>query len=308
VSTPHLEDPPDLRDAVRLREQAEALQSNADRLAETRMELLKESWALQRDAERIEAAAKRVRSPKRRTYSDDNAEALAKVPDLLRGTGPLGMADISDHLAWTPTRTRAALNRLESVGAIVRTGVKRGTRYQVPEDAPEEHSNVREFGNYGIVVRDAAVKLGTFDFVDMQTALPDVSEATLRKWLGHFEDKGIFESERVGQRKVYAYVEPEGGSAARERKATPEALAATLKVPHHGAAVAGTGRGMGNTRKDVADLLEAATRAGATIEKGGSHWKVRKDGEVIGTVPSTPSDHRSLLNARAALKRKGLAL
>lgn len=307
MPTVHLEDPPDLRDAVRLREQATALQSNADRLADKRMELLRESWALQRDAERIEAAAKRVRSPKRRTYTDDNAEALAKVPDLLRGTGPLGMADISEHLAWTPTRTRAALNRLEEVGAIVRTGVKRGTRYQVPEDAPEERSNVREFGNYGIVVRDAAVKLGTFDFVDMQTALPDVSEATLRKWLGHFEDKGIFESERVGQRKVYAYVEPEGDNAARERKATPEAIAASDKTAR-GVAVQGTGRGMGNTRKDVADLLEAVTRAGGQIEKGGSHWKVRKDGKVIGTVPSTPSDHRSLLNTRAELKRKGLAL
>jgi hypothetical protein len=58
----------------------------------------------------------------------------------------------------------------------------------------------------------------------------------------------------------------------------------------------------------VADLLEEVTRAGGEIEKRKRHWLVRYGGQPITTVPNTPSDYRSLLNARATLRRAGLPL
>lgn len=61
------------------------------------------------------------------------------------------------------------------------------------------------------------------------------------------------------------------------------------------------------SRKDLAPILKSLRDQGFEVElaRRRCHYKVRKDGEVVGGLPSTPSDYRGLLNARAALRRVG---
>jgi hypothetical protein len=119
-------------------------------------------------------------------------------------------------------------------------------------------------------------------------------------------DRGIIKQcGKRGNAKVYRYVPPEGPGAAAEidiarrvvaRKAAPRA------VP----AVPGTGAGQRVTNPDVRAVLEAVERQGATWERGKGHYIVRLNGQRVGTVPVSPSDHRWKKNMATQLKRKGL--
>ncbi|AWN04272.1 HicA-like toxin [Gordonia phage Sour] len=61
--------------------------------------------------------------------------------------------------------------------------------------------------------------------------------------------------------------------------------------------------------KDVAKLVAEVEAAGAEVRRAkGQHLKVYLDGHLIGTIPSTPSDWRSLKNARSQLRRNGLGI
>lgn len=58
--------------------------------------------------------------------------------------------------------------------------------------------------------------------------------------------------------------------------------------------------------KDLKKLLKALVAAGFEVKatkKG--HLAVYRDGQWITTLSGTPSDHRSMLNAMAALRRAG---
>lgn len=56
--------------------------------------------------------------------------------------------------------------------------------------------------------------------------------------------------------------------------------------------------------KEVRELLQKL-KPGFRYEMGGEHIKVYDGNRLITTVPNTPSDHRSLKNARAKLRREG---
>ncbi|QPX62196.1 HicA-like toxin [Mycobacterium phage Indlovu] len=61
--------------------------------------------------------------------------------------------------------------------------------------------------------------------------------------------------------------------------------------------------------KEVRKLLEAIEQAGGEVvpcRNRDGHWKVYLDGEYIGGLASTPSDHRSTQNDIARLRRRGL--
>ena len=58
--------------------------------------------------------------------------------------------------------------------------------------------------------------------------------------------------------------------------------------------------------KEVKKLMKALEKQGFECEIGGSgHPKVYREGKFITSLPSTPSDWRSLKNALALLKREG---
>jgi hypothetical protein len=57
--------------------------------------------------------------------------------------------------------------------------------------------------------------------------------------------------------------------------------------------------------KEIKTLIKDFEAAGFEVRltKGNTHPKVYQGGHLVTTLPSSPSDHRSLKNARAALKR-----
>ncbi len=59
--------------------------------------------------------------------------------------------------------------------------------------------------------------------------------------------------------------------------------------------------------RDWRPLVREIEAAGYTVEAGGRHLTVRNaEGKAVHFLPSTPSDHRGLLNNRAELRRKGI--
>lgn len=50
-------------------------------------------------------------------------------------------------------------------------------------------------------------------------------------------------------------------------------------------------------------LAWARDEMGCEAVRTRSHWKVTYQGRFVGTVPSTPSDSHSLLNARTLIRR-----
>ena len=69
--------------------------------------------------------------------------------------------------------------------------------------------------------------------------------------------------------------------------------------------------GRRSSNKEVSDLIQKARNQGWTvIGSSGGHWIFRSpdksQAQVV--VPGTPSDHRSMKNAKSALRRAGLTL
>jgi predicted RNA binding protein YcfA (HicA-like mRNA interferase family) len=61
-----------------------------------------------------------------------------------------------------------------------------------------------------------------------------------------------------------------------------------------------------SSKKDTRDLIRELQRQGFSVEEAKSgHYKVRKDGRLVTTLAKTPSDVRSIRNARAILRRHG---
>lgn len=85
---------------------------------------------------------------------------------------------------------------------------------------------------------------------------------------------------------------------------------ATVGEPRPGTPVPGSGkRRIGN--KDTRRLLAEIRKAGGTViphQGRDGHFKVYLQGEYIGGLPGTPSDHRALANDIARLRRGGLAI
>ena len=65
-------------------------------------------------------------------------------------------------------------------------------------------------------------------------------------------------------------------------------------------------KGAQRTHKEVRDLIRRLREQGfEVVDKGVAHPKVYKDGQLLTTLPSTPSDVRSLKNAAGKLRRHG---
>lgn len=57
--------------------------------------------------------------------------------------------------------------------------------------------------------------------------------------------------------------------------------------------------------KDIKNLVKDFEAAGFEVrtDKNNPHPKVLRDGHLVTTLPSTPSDYRGIKNARATLRR-----
>lgn len=296
----------DAFDAERLRRQADALEERATALRAEARALGQEAIDLRVEADRLTRAPLTILGAP--PAKPESTEFLERVVGVLEGVGPVAMRDLTEHLNATPARVRSALARLEELGTIRKTGIKRGTRYELTsEDDDTEEAAKTPVRSYEGVVRDAAIELDTFEFVDLQRALPDLSEATLRRWVRTLEDKGVFTAERVGNAKVYAYVPPEADGTKRRRYEAPEKEATRLAGPVHvrGDAVAGTGKGTRSGSSIVNELIREVRPFGITVEKTKHTVSFVRDGVVIANASSTPGAS-SLKQTRSELRKAGV--
>lgn len=295
------EDPVAMAD--RLRRQAELLDERVRALRCEASDLSYDAMELRTRADQL--------TLKRAPVVESAEKFTARVVGVLEGAGPLAMSDLSDHLNTSPTRLRPVLAALEDAGVVRRTGIKRGTRYLIVDDDDDAPDNVREFKTYETKVRDVAVELDTFEFVDLQRALPDLAEGTIRRWLRRLEDRGVVTSERVGVSKVYAYVPPESTApASRPRKETPEQEARRLAPDPF----AGRRRGdvtsgrHARTGSSIVNALVREVRAAApdvTVKRTAHKIAFMRDGVEIAHCSSTPGAS-SLKKSRSALRKAGV--
>jgi hypothetical protein len=283
-----------------LRQRAAKCRSESEAARLRARSLLAEAIRLEREADAL-AAVEALPQPRVRPEWQPServvlAGDIAAHLDHHRTRQGKTSTELAEHFGVSPHRIRAALELAIECGFVRRTGLKRGTRYWATGKAPEIPD---PFGQrWHERVRDEAIKLGTFTLADLGERLPELAEATLRRWVRRLVDDGSFEVERVGVTNVYAYVEPQ----------TPELPAATNG---HGTrrrrqAVAGTGRSGRAGRSEVRDLIKSVEDQGATVKPVKHGYLIERDGKVITAVPKTASDHRSLKNVRADIKRRGL--
>lgn len=206
---------------------------------------------------------------------------------------PKSSSQVMAAFGTSYAQTRAALGALVEQGALVRTGLNRGSRYVHHRKAPESAPKRPQSGRWHERVRDVAVELGTFRLADVRERLPDLSDATLRRWLLRLVSDGVLTVERVGKADVYSYAPLPAGR--------PDASPAPR--PRAGRPVPGTGRRGQPPRREVRDLLAEQRAKGRDVVEQKHGYAVVEDGQVIAAVPRTASDHRSLKNVAADLKR-----
>ena len=227
-----------------------------------------------------------------------NPAAEAVLDALNRG--PASGTELAARLGKNPKAVQATLRSLRKQGQVQKRGKTRDAIWALNGTPIEDRNSVMR-------VRELAWELRTFSLQDMVQRLPDLSHETVRKAIQVWEVRGMLRSYRVGHQKRYECKRPKPPARfSRPRRKPPEAEFIARRGK--GRPVAGTGRQERPTNREVGVLLEEVTAAGGEIQRRTRHWAVLFGGQVIGTVPNTPSDHRSLLNARAALRRAGLPL
>jgi DNA-binding HxlR family transcriptional regulator len=283
-----------------LREQAAKCREESEAARQRARALLSEAIRLEREADALTAVEA---LPVRQVWEPSERAVLAgEVAVHLshhRTRQGKTSSELAMHFAVSPHRIRSALELAIECGFVRRTGLKRGTRYWATDKAPDTPD---PFGQrWHERVRDEAIKLGTFTFAELGERLPELSEATLRRWLKQLVEDGSFECERVGVTNVYAYVEP-----------TPEPVRAegTERAEEtcrqRDRAVAGTGGNRRAARREVRDVIRTVERQGATVREGKHSYVIERDGEVIDAIAKTASDTRSNRNLAANLKRAGI--
>lgn len=79
-----------------------------------------------------------------------------------------------------------------------------------------------------------------------------------------------------------------------------------LPLPHRNVRAVGSGTGR-NYPTTIRELRRRVIEAGYIIRAGGKHDRVETpDGRLVYTLPTTPGDHRSMINTVKELARKGI--
>lgn len=280
-----------------LRARAQACRDRAEALRAEQKRSLAEAYRLDREAEAL-AEAERLRAMFCPPPSARAALAGEIAAHLARCRKPKSSGDIAAHFAVSSGRARQALELLTEIGMVHRSGLKRGTRYRLLRDGEDPPDEAQPFGErWHERVRDVALRLETFTTGEIVAAIPEVSSATVQRWLAKLVEDGVLTRERVGNGWLYAYESPQAPAL---RSVTP-----AVETRRRDRAVAGTGKSKAS-RAEVAEVLRIAKLKGAEIKPQKHGYAVVIDGATLTSVPRTPSDHRSLKNARSALKRNGV--
>lgn len=288
--------PVDVSSADRLRAQAAALEARAEDLSREARGLRVEADDLREEADAIAAG--------------DNRTPLEDVREFVDALGPVTVTDTANSLGVTPSRAREALERLRADGVVTRSGVSSGTTYRMATDG-QRSTDELPWKSYEGLVRDAIARLDTFTIRDLRGELPDVGDGTLRRWLKHWEGRGVVEAEGYGRGRVYAYVSPRNGSSpARPRGETPEARVLREAGPIVARArgpIAGTGQTMRAGGKLVNELLrEVRGFPRVKVEKRTHKYAFLIDGREVANCSSTPGAATSLAGTRRKLRDAGV--
>jgi DNA-binding transcriptional ArsR family regulator len=287
-----------------LRQRAQASRERADRLREEVRRLSVEAIRLEREADALEEA-QRLRSMQAPAPSARAALAGEIAAYLARCRTPNTSTEIGEHFGVSSGRARVSLELLTEIGMVYRSGLKRGTRYRILRDGEEPPDEARPFGErWHEHVRDVAIRLQTFTQAEIVAEIPEVADVTVYRWLRKLVDDGILTVERVGKAHVYAY---ENGKVPAPQPIRPRNGDGRDETARRGGAqaIAGTGKRK-YSRSEVAEVVRIAKAAGAEIRPQKHGYAVVVDGATVTSVPRTPSDHRSLKNARKAMDRGGI--
>jgi FaeA-like protein len=291
IAVPH--EPSDLR------EQADDLDRRGNELREEARELFKQAMLLRSAADRREANEPSA-TLARRALSDD-ARLLARVGDLLRNGGPATSATVAEHLAITQPRARNALLRLEESGAVKRTGLGKGTIWAIADD--DEIEALPQHVSATTLIRDAGQRLGTFGFADLNDALPMLSETTLRRELPKLVRAGVFNEERVGNAKVWAFERPSGGPTHRPKHEPPERK--VIELARRQSQIAGTGRGPRASSSIVNELIREVLPLGVEVDRTKHQILFKVGGTIVSSCSKTPGAS-SLKETRSKLIAAGV--
>ena len=105
---------------------------------------------------------------------------------------------------------------------------------------------------------------------------------------------------------VYQYVQAEAKITARPKRVPVEVeVSQRFHEPRNGGKARGRKRRrVGNP--EVREMLRVAEANGCRVKSGSGHFSVYAPNGKIVTLPSTPSDHRSVLNCRSQMRRAGI--
>lgn len=295
---------PDCLDQDELSRQAEALDRRADQLSEQARDLRQQAIELRLEVERH----KREPVPilQRRIGVERDARLLARIGDTLGQIGPCTSTVLAEHLNVSQQRVRGALLHLESVKAVKRSGVRRGTVWGLADDEDLEGHGARASA-YTLVLA-AGQRLDTFDLDTLDAELQMLTRAGISRACRDLVADGKFSEAKDGRKKIYAFERPESKPVNRPKHAPPERKVIDMHRKR-GTTIQGTGKRSRPTDKDVAELFDQIREAGAQITRqDNGHWRIMLRDQVLEVLPGTPSDWRSVRNARAKLRRAGLAI
>jgi hypothetical protein len=242
---------------------------------------------------------------------------MARV-DIRRATaaaqslGTFTRFDLARELELRPLEVGAVIERLMGERDLL---VQDGRTYTYcPPDQRE--AEVEAEARYD-EPRVAARKLGSFTAAELAEGLGRPVES-VRKDIQKMLDNGVIEETKrqkwVQRRgvsggrlaKIYAYRKVNEIVTSRPKQPALD-LGGVAPAPRRNG-IGPSGRKMKITDPEVRKLVREVEAAGGIVEPQAKHYvAILPNGERV-AIPTTPSDHRSLPNTRATLRRKGLAI
>lgn len=204
------------------------------------------------------------------------------------------------------TRTRFVSLVRDALSIAKQEGL---TESAVALERAENAAPVVEVDDPRVVVR----RLDTFTVTELQHALgrsrPHALSVVKRLVeQGVVRDTGLARKHDGPGRPapVFQYVPIDTPNRPREKRTPVEVEVSRNFRPARGK-IMETGRTIRVTNPDVRKLVDVARDSGCRVENtSGGHIRVyAPDGSVV-SLPSTPSDHRSVKNARSKMRRAGI--
>jgi DNA-binding transcriptional ArsR family regulator len=296
--------------ADELRARAAGLDERVEAMREEARALACQAAAYRAQARDIEAqeAKTRIDPLSRLNGHRELGEMLVEILDACDEPQPISA--LVEVLGEDGNTLRPVLERLAELGVVVRTGLKRGTRYRLAREGEEVDATIPQGQRYETAVRDAARELGTFTLAELHAKVPDISDQTVTRWLRAWTEQGVLDVAKVGTTNVYAYVKPDGPQPTRAPRSDPkpwERPKDAPPIPQRGQAVEGAGRSRKfGTHKELNKLAREAAQFGVEVKRaGGGHLRwILPDGRWVQSS-STPSGN-SMVITRKNLRDLGV--